>query len=189
MGKIILVTGGARSGKSTFAEAYLKDKDPVLYVATAIAYDEEMQWRILHHQKSRSRQWETLEAFAHILEKLKQKNTSYGGILLDCITVMLTNLLFLKEDLQEDRYDVAFWTTFEEDMNKELRQLLVYFRGLSGDTVLVTNEIGCGLVPETPFSRAFRDVAGRINQLLAKEADEVYLLVSGLSLQLKGDHS
>lgn len=189
MGKIVLVTGGARSGKSTFAEAYLKDKDPVLYIATAIAYDEEMQWRILHHQKSRSRQWETLEAFANILEKLEKKKTAYGGILLDCITVMLTTLLFLREDLQEDRYDAPFWTTFEEDMRKELKQLLEYFQGLPGDTVLVTNEIGGGLVPETPISRAFRDVAGRMNQLLAKEADEVYLMVSGLPLKLKGASS
>lgn len=185
MGKITLVTGGARSGKSTFAESLLKEMDPVLYIATAIPVDEEMQMRINHHKKGRSPNWDTLEAFSSLPQRLTEKEQFYRGMILDCITVLLTNLLFMRTDLNLENYEEAFWRTAEEEILIELKDTLHFFKKSSASCVLVTNELGGGLVPETAFSRAFRDLQGRVNQFLAKESDEVFLVVSGIPLLIK----
>lgn len=185
MGKVILVTGGARSGKSGFSEKMLTGKDVVLYIATATPLDEEMERRIAHHRAQRPAAWETLEAFSDLERKLSEKNHFYDGILLDCITVMLTNLLFHHPDFDEEQSSERFWTNFEKEARLALQKLLHGARLRSDTFILVTNEIGMGLVPETALSRQFRDLAGRINQMLAAEADEVYLLVSGIPLKIK----
>ncbi|MFH5835337.1 bifunctional adenosylcobinamide kinase/adenosylcobinamide-phosphate guanylyltransferase [Proteiniclasticum sp. C24MP] len=185
MGKVILVTGGARSGKSGFSEKLLSGRDAVLYIATATPLDEEMERRIAHHKAQRPSSWETLEAFSDLERKLSEKNREYQGILLDCITVMLTNLLFQHLDFEEDQSSEQFWADFEKEAAMGLQKLLDGARSMSHTFILVTNEIGMGLVPETALSRQFRDLAGRINQMLAREADEVYLLVSGVPLKIK----
>ncbi|MBO1263490.1 bifunctional adenosylcobinamide kinase/adenosylcobinamide-phosphate guanylyltransferase [Proteiniclasticum sp. SCR006] len=185
MGKVILVTGGARSGKSGFSEKLLSGRDAVLYIATATPLDEEMERRIAHHRAQRPEAWETLEAFSDLERKLNEKNRVYDGILLDCITVMLTNQLFHHPDFQEDQYSEQFWSDFEKKAKLGLHKFLAVARSMSYTVILVTNEIGMGLVPETALSRQFRDLAGRINQMLAAEADEVYLLVAGIPLKIK----
>lgn len=186
MGKITLVTGGARSGKSTFAENKLRDKTSVLYIATAVAYDEEMKERIRLHKKQRPDTWETMESYDNLAEKLSQSGAFYDGILLDCVTVMLTNLLFSIESFNEEDVKEEFWREFESETVLKIKKLIHCGRTITDRFILVTNEIGMGLVPETAFSRCFRDMAGRINQMLAKEADEVYFVVSGIPMMIKG---
>lgn len=186
MGKVILVTGGARSGKSSFAERILSDKKRVLYIATAIAFDEEMRQRITLHKAQRPEQWETLEAYDKLEKLISQGGRTYEGILLDCITVMLTNLMFNHEDFHEDELTPEFWMNLESQVKTEMKSFISEARRISETTVMVTNEIGSGLVPENPLSRGFRDMAGRINQMLAQESDEVYLSVSGIPVRIKG---
>ncbi len=186
MGIITLVTGGARSGKSTFAENIMWNKTDVLYIATAVAYDEEMKERIRLHKNQRPETWEILEAYDHLAEKLSESGIFYDGILLDCVTVMLTNLLFSIESFNEEEVNEEFWRTFESETILKIKKLLRCGRSITDRFILVTNEIGMGLVPETAFSRYFRDMAGRINQMIAKEADEVYLVVSGIPMMIKG---
>lgn len=186
MGNVILVTGGARSGKSSFAEAVLSGKDRVLYVATAIAFDEEMKERIALHKAQRPDSWETLEAYDQLEDKIIQSGKNYDGILLDCITVMLTNLMFNHKKFDENHLSKEFWMELESQVMTEMKRLIHQIREISETTVFVTNEIGSGLVPETALSRAFRDMAGRINQMMAKESDEVYLVVAGIPMKIKG---
>jgi len=185
MGKVILVTGGARSGKSSFSERMLSGSRNVLYIATATPFDVEMRERIRLHRKQRSEEWETLEAFDDLEVRLAERDRIYEGILLDCITVMTTNLLFHHQNFDENNLSADFWTDFEKEVQMKLKKLIYKARTMSETFIMVTNEIGMGLVPETPFSRQFRDVAGRINQMLAEEADEVYFVVSGIPMKIK----
>lgn len=185
MGKVILVTGGARSGKSSFSERMLSGSRNVLYIATATAFDIEMRERIRLHRKQRSEEWETLEAFDDLEVRLAERDRVYEGILLDCITVMTTNLLFHHQDFDENNLAADFWTDFEKEVQMKLKKLIHKARTMSETFIMVTNEIGMGLVPETPLSRQFRDVAGRINQMLAEEVDEVYFVVSGIPMKIK----
>lgn len=185
MGKVILVTGGARSGKSSFSERMLSGSKNVLYIATATAFDEEMRERIRLHRKQRSEDWETLEAFDEMEVRLAERDKNYEGVLLDCITVMTTNLLFHHQDFDEHNLTAGFWKDFEKEVQLKLKKLIHKARTMSETFIMVTNEIGMGLVPETPLSRQFRDVAGRINQMLAEEADEVYFVVSGIPMKIK----
>lgn len=186
MGNVILVTGGARSGKSSFAEAVLSGKDRVLYVATAIAFDEEMKERIALHRAQRPESWETLEAYDHLVDRIIQSGKNYDGILLDCIIVMLTNLMFNHKKFNENQLTKEFWMELESQVMTEMKSLVHHIREISETAIFVTNEIGSGLVPETALSRSFRDMAGRINQMMAKESDEVYLVVAGIPMKIKG---
>lgn len=186
MGKVTLVTGGARSGKSTFSENLHRDKKSVMYIATAVACDDEMRERIRRHQKQRPDSWVTLEAYEDLAEKLSLLNSFYDGILLDCVTVMLTNLLFSRENFNEEDISEEFWLEFESETVISIRKLIQSARSRTDHFILVTNEIGMGLVPETALSRSFRDMAGRINQMIAKESDEVYFVVSGIPMMIKG---
>lgn len=185
MRKIILVTGGARSGKSTFAEEAVKKLgDKVLYIATAIPFDDEMKLRIKKHQEQRPSYWETLEAYKDFDEKLKSKLEEKTVVMLDCITVMITNLMFEK-CLDWDKISVDEIDKLEEYIKTEIGKLLGVIDEAQIPFVLVTNEIGMGIVPEYASTRAFRDIAGRVNQMLAKVADEVYLCVSGIPVKIK----
>lgn len=185
MSKLILVTGGARSGKSSFAESLLKGKKSVLYIATALPYDEEMKERIKRHQAQRTKKWVTLEAFDNLDQYIRERTQDFDGILLDCITVMITNLLFNQKDFNENEFTEDFWPDFEQEVVLKLKDLIEEVRKSTETFIMVTNEIGMGLVPETRLSREFRDCAGRINQFLAKESDEVHFLVSGIPMKLK----
>lgn len=178
---MILVTGGARSGKSSFGESLLKDLEKILYVATCVPFDDEMEDRVKHHKESRPKYWDTLECYKNFDEKLYNKINNYNGIILDCITIMVTNIIIeeCKNNTTEE-FNLA-----EKKVIKEVEKLIETLKSFNGTVVLVTNEVGFGLVPENKLSRYFRDIAGRVNQLLAKECENVYLVVSSLPVKIK----
>ncbi len=185
MGKLVFVTGGARSGKSTFAEEYAKKiGGPVIYVATAIAFDEEMTNRIAKHQAQRPKTWKTLEAYLDIPTKLLLLNPNVKTILLDCITVLINNVMMDEindwENITREEINLI-----EEIVISEVQSLINYTRKNNVTMVVVTNETGSGIVPMYHSSRIFRDVSGRANQLLATAANKAYLLVSSLPVTLK----
>ncbi|MGI6686149.1 MAG: bifunctional adenosylcobinamide kinase/adenosylcobinamide-phosphate guanylyltransferase [Bacillota bacterium] len=186
MGKAILVTGGARSGKSRLAEKIMKDlSGQVLYLATAKVCDEEMALRVEKHRQSRPTEWETVEAYRDLGKIIGNQGKNYQGILLDCITIMVTNLLFDLPEMQQEELSRESIEKAEEMIMAQAKSLIEGIKSAPATTVMVTNELGSGIVPEYPIARAFRDIAGRVNQYLAREADEVYLTVCGLPLKLK----
>ncbi len=182
--RLILVTGGARSGKSSFGEAMFKQEDKVLYIATAQAFDEEMKERIRRHRQQRPVHWETMEAYKGFPEKLKGLSRDTTGILLDCVTLMVTNIL-LEYHLGWETATTEKLNEIENDIMTEVKAFIEGLKQLSVKAVLITNEVGWGLVPDYPLGRIFRDIAGRVNQYIAAEADEVHLVVCGISNRIK----
>lgn len=188
---MILITGGARSGKSLFGENLLLQQKKVLYIATAIAFDNEMKERVKIHQQRRNKNWDTLEMYKAIGDKLISLNQNYDGIIVDCITIMITNLIMQDTiNFSEDDYNNLDYRVEETKILYEMQNLTSGLREMeikyNAKTIIITNEVGSGIVPETKLSREFRDIAGRVNQYLAKEADEVYCIISGIPLKLKG---
>ena len=166
---ITLITGGARSGKSGIAEARARacPGRPV-YIATAEAGDAEMAARIARHRDGRGPGWDLVEAPLDLCAALAR--TEGGGArLVDCLTLWLSNLLLAGRDWEE-----------------EAERLIATLRAARGPVILVTNEVGAGIVPENALARAFRDAAGLLNQRVAAAADEVVMAVCGLPLQVKG---
>lgn len=187
---MILITGGARSGKSFFGESLLVSQKNVLYIATAIAFDNEMKERVKKHRKRRNKDWETLEAFRAVGDKVLSLNKNYDGIILDCITVMITNLLMQDTpNFTEQEYNRLDYRVEETKILYEIKNLVAALKEMeikyNTKVILITNEIGCGVVPEKKLSREFRDIAGRINQYLASESNEVFLVVSGIPVKIK----
>ena len=186
MGKSILITGGARSGNSRLAENFMKDlSGPVLYLATAKVCDDEMRLRVEKHRQSRPACWDTIEAYRGLGKIISEKGSDYKGILLDCITIMVTNLLFDFPEMQRDEFSSESVEKAEEAIMAEVKDLIDGIASSPATVIMVTNELGSGVVPEYPIARAFRDIAGRVNQYLASQVDEVYLTVCGLPLRLK----
>ncbi len=183
--RLVMVTGGARSGKSRWAEHILKEQGGgVLYVATALAIDEEMQDRIKKHRARRTDHWRTLEGYSNLAECIRKTRLFREAILLDCLTIMVTNLL-LDEIKDFDRVTPREAEQAETRIEQEVVSLLKALREIESTAVIVTNEVGMGLVPDNPLGRLFRDVCGRMNQMVAAEADEVYLVVSGIPVRIK----
>ncbi|MGI6308062.1 MAG: bifunctional adenosylcobinamide kinase/adenosylcobinamide-phosphate guanylyltransferase [Dethiobacteria bacterium] len=184
-GELVLITGGARSGKSTFAEQYAANSGKrVIYIATAAGKDEEMRRRIAEHQKRRPPQFHTVEEpyYPHqVLEKENDKKTLF---LLDCLTLLLTNHL-LKEGEVKEEESSFFWSERAAAVLKYIEIFLASVRHGLSDVVVVTNEVGMGLVPENLLGRVFRDLAGKANQLVAAEADKVWLMVCGIAQRIK----
>ena len=169
--RLILVLGGAASGKSELALDLAGQVGPRVFVATGQALDREMKVRIERHQATRSSDWETAEVPADLAKWFSNNGKSYQTIVLDCLTLWLSNL-------QRRRLrDVA--------VSEATANLLQAIRATRARVVMVSNELGLGLVPATKAVRAFRDLAGRVNQQVAAEADEVYLTISGLPVRLK----
>ncbi|HIZ77462.1 MAG TPA: bifunctional adenosylcobinamide kinase/adenosylcobinamide-phosphate guanylyltransferase [Firmicutes bacterium] len=187
MGKVILITGGARSGKSTFAETLALEKQgKILYVATAKAIDEEMKDRIRRHQERRPDHWDTLEQYKGLQQVLPQRSKKYCGILLDCVTIMSTNIIFDDPAMLREEIPFEDMLRVEEALMEEIDAFISCFPELDCDLILVTNEVGLGLVPEYPLSRFYRDALGRVNQKLGQAADEVWMVISGIPVQIKG---
>lgn len=186
MGKLILVTGGARSGKSSYAEDIARSYgDAVLYVATSIPFDEEMKLRIKKHREQRPDNWETLEAYKDMDTHLSSLLQGKSAVLLDCITIMTTNLMF-EYETNWDNIKAEDILHIEERVRAEIVKLIETAQRSVIPFILVTNEVGMGIVPDNALSRMFRDIAGRVNQMVAKAADEVYFCVSGIPMKIKG---
>jgi len=167
---VTLVLGGAASGKSHFAQQLAeRHAGTLLYVATAQAGDDEMAARIARHRQARGARWQTLEAPLD-LTALLAAAASHGAVLVDCLTLWLTNLL-----LQEPAGEV--WPAVDA--------FLKVLDELPAPLIVVSNEVGQGIVPEHALARSFRDLAGQVNQRLAARADRVWLVTAGLPLQLK----
>lgn len=182
MSRVILVTGGSRSGKSTYAESIFDERDDVLYIATAIVTDNEMKNRIDKHKRGRNQKWRTYEGYRDLHKAIE--NIDEPNILLDCVTIMVTNLLFDKE-LDFDNIAMEEVDRIQDNIKKEFEKLILMAKEKNKVLVMVTNEVGSGLVPEYKLSRIYRDIAGFTNQFIAKLSDEVYFVTCGLPLRLK----
>ena len=164
----ILVTGGARSGKSVFAEKRTKQLgSSLIYIATSEVIDSEMKKRVEEHQARRGSEWQTLHAPINLTEALIETDGK-GPCLVDCVTFWLNNLIF-----------------HDEDIDSAKKELVKVLNERSDPVVLVTNEIGSGIIPENALARRFLDEAGRLNQTISQIADEVYVSISGIPLQIK----
>lgn len=187
MGKrVTLILGGARSGKSDFArELALRNGGPVLFVATAEPGDEEMRARIEAHRRERPRSWRVLEAPRGVGRLL---TAEYGGeatVLVDCVTMLVSNVL-LTSLPPSGAFGVAEAQAALEAVRREMEELLDAAERHPARYLLVSNEVGLGVVPENALARLYRDALGWANRLLAARADEVYLLVAGVPLAVKG---
>lgn len=186
MGKSILITGGARSGKSSYAEKLARELGgDVLYIATSIPFDEEMKSRVKKHRESRPVEWDTYEGYRGLGRVIAEEGSRYKGILLDCVTVMVTNLLLEYPGIDYDNVRYEDFIAAEEAIKAEVDELLRGISETEATVLMVTNELGSGIVPENLLGRVFRDIAGRVNQQLAGCCDEVFLTVCGLPLKLK----
>ena len=186
MSKTILITGGARSGKSSFGEELIKERgENILYVATAKPIDEEMKDRIKKHRERRPSYWDTLEQYSGLGAVLPEKSKHYDGILLDCVTIMSTNIIFDLPFMQQAEIPFEQYAQAENHLMGEIKALTDSFDKLQCDLIMVTNEVGLGLVPEYPISRFYRDALGRVNQALGKACDEAYFVSCGIPLKLK----
>lgn len=185
MGKLVFVTGGARSGKSTFAEKLTREKPgKSVYIATAVPCDAGMAERIRRHRAARPAAWQTIERFKDYRALHEDPDfKAADNVLFDCAGVMVTNQMFERGANWEDA-DTAAVNAAEAAIQADVRDLIAALR--EKDSVVVSNEVGSGIVPANYFSSYFRDILGRVNQTLAAEADEVYLCVSGIPVKIKG---
>ena len=180
MSKIILITGGARSGKSTFAEKLACDltNGKKAYIATAQAFDEEMVQRIKTHQNRRGEDWQTFEAPFNAEVAIAEASSQYDVILFDCLTIYLSNFLCAFDNLDDIDGTV-------NDVKGVVNKLINAAAQISGTIIFVTNEVGAGIVPENKLARVFRDCAGIANQMIDAKADEVYWIVCGIPNKIK----
>jgi adenosylcobinamide kinase/adenosylcobinamide-phosphate guanylyltransferase len=176
MKKIIMITGGARSGKSRFAQELAgRLGGNVLFVATGEPLDEEMQARIKEHKKTRPEGWRTLEIPTGVARQLARQIGDADVVIIDCLTLLISNLLG-----EEFDYPKA-----EKQVLDEINELITGLKKLNAVFIIVSNEVGLGLVPENRLGRIYRDLLGKANQLIARHADEVYFMVAGLPVALK----
>lgn len=190
MGKLILVTGAARSGKSTFAEELAVKMDkPVAYLATAQVLDEEMAERVRLHVERRPSKWKTYEEPYHPAHVIAAHSEHDQAWLMDCVTLYVSNLLFSLLDEESlhalDNNENYIATNIQKKILKEIEDLIRIVKQKSITLIAVTNEVGWGLVPPDPLSRAYRDIIGKVNQKIAQAATEVYLVTVGIPLKLK----
>lgn len=183
---ITLVTGGARSGKSRFGESLLtEDNGEILYIATAKVYDSEMDDRVKKHRQQRPASWHTLEEYRHFSQVLPAWKNKVEGVLLDCVTLMVTQLMLENCHQPWESLTPLEVDDIEARIQGEIDVLMVALKDMAIPVVIITNEVGLGIVPGDKMSRDFRDIAGRVNQRLASMADHVYLVVSGIPVKIK----
>lgn len=180
MGQLTFVTGGARSGKSSFAERLAAASGaPVSYLATLEPLDEEMRDRIARHRDQRPAKWQTIEA-PHALASAFAEIPTANVVLLDCLSLWVSNrLLTLGEEPSPDAT-----SALEAELDHELDALTVHARARDAETVIVSNEVGSGVVPPSVLGRVYRDLLGRANQRVSLAADRAWLLVAGRALEL-----
>jgi adenosylcobinamide kinase/adenosylcobinamide-phosphate guanylyltransferase len=181
-----MVTGGARSGKSTYGEQLAKERgNNIAYIATAVVTDKDMEDRVRKHRESRPKESLTIEKYKGFNSIDKDIVMSTDLFLLDCITTMVTNLMF-DRDIDYDTCSNEDIQIVEDYVFDEVKKLLDFMKNNGKDIILVTNEVGMGLVPAYRLGSIFRDIGGRVNQYLAKRADEVYFMVSSIPMKIKG---
>ncbi len=181
MGKLTFLIGGARSGKSTYAEKMATQLGGrVLYIATAQGLDVEMAERIEKHKEQRPESWGTLEIPHGIAAEVKSEIKQIDTVLLDCLTMLINNLIMTvtDEDFEPDEARAS------EIIDIEIESLLQMIRNNEANWIIVSNEVGMGLVPPYPLGRVYRDLLGWTNRKVASASDEVYLLVAGMMLPL-----
>ena len=176
--KLIVVTGGARSGKSLFAEEYLTScSGRKAYVATAQILDEEMKKRVAEHRSRRPEDWQTLEISSGLSAAFPAVLEQADAVLVDCLTLYLSNYLFAHETAGDEE--------ILQGALQEMENIVGAVRQTEDKTVIfVTNELGCGIVPMSHISRLYRDVVGKVNQYAAGQADEVYWTVCGIPVEI-----
>lgn len=181
--QIILCSGGARSGKSEFAERLaLATAGRKAYVATGQAFDEEMIDRIKKHQERRGEIWNNFEVPLHLAKEWQNISQTADVILIDCLTMFTTNHMMAHGSIQGQQ-DA---NQLEASVLTELESLLASIKSCEDKTVIfVTNEIGLGIVPDNKLARYFRDIASRVNRTVAAAADKLYLTISGVTIELK----
>lgn len=179
-GKLVFITGGARSGKSSFAERLAETLDKsMIYLATAEALDDEMKQRVINHRKRRGNKWVTVEEPIDVERVIEEYDNSGYVILLDCLTLWITNLVLKggnpcsPEEMHES-----------DAVLNRVKALAEITRDSRADVIVVSNEVGMGIVPGNAVSRIYRDVQGRSNQVFARKADEVYFMVAGLPVEI-----
>ncbi|MDD3274372.1 MAG: bifunctional adenosylcobinamide kinase/adenosylcobinamide-phosphate guanylyltransferase [Candidatus Omnitrophica bacterium] len=174
MGKLIFITGGARSGKSTFAVNLARTiKKKKVFIATCLPGDGEMKKRVALHRKGRPSSWKTVEPGKPLPEIFKKEAAREAVLILDCLTLFVASLLMKKYTARGIR----------QELDKALREI----KKGKAEVIIVSNEVGSGLVPENKLGRDFRDIAGSCNQRAAASADEVFCLVAGIPLKIKGE--
>ena len=181
--KNILIIGGARSGKSHFAqELALKLGNPVLFVATALAGDEEMRQRIEKHKRTRPAAWSTLEVTTRVGNQIEHNIGEAQVVIIDCITLLVNNIFNQYNDRTSEQIDASL---IEKKVISEISELVDCINHIDVNFIMVTNEVGAGLVPANKMGRLYRDLLVKANQLLAQGVDEVYLMTAGLPMQIK----
>lgn len=181
---MILITGGTRSGKSGVAEEMLNAHcGQALYIATSIVTDDEMQARVAHHKLSRPQHWRTWEGFKNIENVILYERKSGEGIMLECVTTLIANLLY--DASGGDDPETLNYEQLELSINQEIDHIIDACKKSDAPIYIVTNELGMSTTPQNKLARHFVDIAGRINQKLARHAEQVWLVVSGIGVQIK----
>lgn len=180
---IKMVVGGARSGKSSFAERQFMERDDVVYMATSRVEDQEMQDRVDHHKRTRPEGWRTFEGSYDLFQAVGQEE----NYLLDCLTVLTSNIMFdmTYESERTVPIDSGLQKKVEDRIFEEVASLIKAVEEKGFNLIIVTNEVGYSLVPENHIGRVFRDIQGRLNQRVAERADEVYLVTCGIPVRIK----
>lgn len=193
---LIFVTGGAKSGKSKFAEEILlklnNGKQKNVYLATSLVFDEEMKEKVRLHKKRRKDEWFTVETYKNFENELsnffENNDKIKNNMLVDCLTNMITNIIFENQNIDWNNFEKKLYIQTLEKLNKDVEHSVIELLNVANqfeNAIIVSNELGMGLVPSYPLGRYFREIAGKMNQIVAEKADEVYLVVSGIPMKIK----
>ena len=193
---LIFVTGGAKSGKSKFAEEMLlklnNGNQKNIYLATSLVFDEEMKEKVQLHKKRRKNDWFTVETYKNFKNKLynffENNDKIKNNLLVDCLTNIITNIIFENQNIDWNNFERKLYIQTLKKLNKNVENSVDELLNITNqfeNTVIVSNELGMGLVPSYPLGRYFREIAGKMNQIVAEKADEVYFVVSGIPMKIK----
>lgn len=188
MAKMTFILGGARSGKTAFAEELAKKCNDVFYIATAEVKDEEMRERVQAHRARRPVNWKTIESPYNVDRVVVDLDGKAGLVFIDCITLYITNMLLCGEAVNSINCldgQMKVLKQRQEKILADINKLCQVCRDSKSEVLIVSNEVGLGIVPDNVLTRVFRDIAGSANQILAEESDDVYFMVAGIAQKIK----